>query len=90
MYIPNGHKISTMSVQDFPNCHTMYQHFPIQGPPKFTQIGIFGLEINHPATVVDLPCLESKRRPWTEVRLSGTRHSGEGSGTCSGSDPATI
>jgi hypothetical protein len=38
VYILNGHKI--------------YQHFPFQGPPKFTKIGIFGLKINHLATLV--------------------------------------
>jgi hypothetical protein len=26
-------------------------HFPLQGPPKFTQIGIFGFETNHPASL---------------------------------------
>jgi hypothetical protein len=31
----------------------MYQHFPFQGPPKFTQIGIFGLKINHLATLAE-------------------------------------
>jgi hypothetical protein len=25
-----------------PNCHKTYQHFPIERPPKFTQIGILG------------------------------------------------
>jgi hypothetical protein len=30
----------------------MYQHFPFQGPPKFTQIGIFGLKTNHLATLL--------------------------------------
>jgi hypothetical protein len=30
----------------------MNQHFPFQGPPKFTNIGIFGLKINHLATLV--------------------------------------
>jgi hypothetical protein len=30
----------------------MYQHFPLQGPPKFTQIRIFGLKINHLATLM--------------------------------------
>jgi hypothetical protein len=29
----------------------MHQHFPFQGPPKFTQIWIFGLKINHLATL---------------------------------------
>jgi hypothetical protein len=27
-------------------------HFPILGPPKFTQVGIFGLQINHLATLL--------------------------------------
>jgi hypothetical protein len=28
-----------------------YQHLPLPDPPKFTQIGIFGLKINHLATL---------------------------------------
>jgi hypothetical protein len=32
--------------------HRKYQHFPYQGPPKYTQIGICGLKINHLATLV--------------------------------------
>jgi hypothetical protein len=35
--IPNGHKIN--------------QQFPLQDPPKFTQIGIFGLKTNHLAAL---------------------------------------
>jgi hypothetical protein len=34
-----------------PNIHKIYQHLPLQDPPKFTQIGIFGLKINHLATL---------------------------------------
>jgi hypothetical protein len=34
------------------NGHKIYQHFPSQGPPNLTQIGIFGLKINHLATLV--------------------------------------
>jgi hypothetical protein len=34
-----------------PNFHKIYQHFPILGLQKFTQIGIFGLKINHLATL---------------------------------------
>jgi hypothetical protein len=30
----------------------MYQHFPIYVPSKLTQIGIFGLKINHLATLI--------------------------------------
>jgi hypothetical protein len=29
---------------NIPNCHKIYQHFPILGPLKFTQIGIFLFE----------------------------------------------
>jgi hypothetical protein len=31
--------------------HKIYEHFPLQGPPKYTQIGIFGHKINHLATL---------------------------------------
>jgi hypothetical protein len=33
-----------------PDRHKIYQHLPSQHPPKFTQIGIFGLKTNHLAT----------------------------------------
>jgi hypothetical protein len=33
-----------------PNGRKIYQDFPLQGPQKFTQIGIFGLKTNHLAT----------------------------------------
>jgi hypothetical protein len=29
----------------------MYQHLPLQDPPKFTQIWIFGLKTDHLATL---------------------------------------
>jgi hypothetical protein len=48
--VPNGHKISRMSL-NIPNGHIMYQYFPILGPQKFSQIGIFGLKTNHLATL---------------------------------------
>jgi hypothetical protein len=35
-----------------PNGHKLNQHFPLQDPPKFTQIGIFGLRTNHLASLV--------------------------------------
>jgi hypothetical protein len=38
--------------QNRPNGHKIYQHFPLQYPPKFTQIGIFGLKTNHLASLV--------------------------------------
>jgi hypothetical protein len=37
--------------QNIPNGHKTYQHLPVQDPPKFTPIGIFGLRANHPATL---------------------------------------
>jgi hypothetical protein len=38
--IQNGHKICT------------YQYVPLQGSPKFTQIGSFGLKLYHLATLL--------------------------------------
>jgi hypothetical protein len=35
-----------------PNGHTIYQPFHFRGPPKFTQIGIFGLKKYHLATLL--------------------------------------
>jgi hypothetical protein len=35
-----------------PSVHKIYQHLPLQDPPKFTQIWIFGLKTNHLATLV--------------------------------------
>jgi hypothetical protein len=42
--MPNGRK-------NFPNGRKIYQHLPLQDPPKFIQIWIFGLKINHLATL---------------------------------------
>jgi hypothetical protein len=47
----NGHTLYQMAV-NIPNGHYIWQHFPFQGPPNFTQIVIFGLKINHLATLV--------------------------------------
>jgi hypothetical protein len=63
--IPKRGKIYQMTIkytklsQNIPNCckihipdgHKMYQHHPLPEPPKCTQIGIFGLKINHLATL---------------------------------------
>jgi hypothetical protein len=43
--IPNGRKIFQMVIK------YLHQHFPFQGPPKFTQIWIFGSKTNHLATL---------------------------------------
>jgi hypothetical protein len=51
--VPNDHKPCQKAVNYtkwpyvIPNGHKIYQHFPIEGPPKFTKIGIFGLKTNH-------------------------------------------
>jgi hypothetical protein len=42
----NGNKI--------PNDHELHQDFPCQGPPKYSQIGIFGLKIYHLATLLSV------------------------------------
>jgi hypothetical protein len=39
------------NIQNRPNSYTIYQHLPLQDPPKFTEIGIFGLKIYHLATL---------------------------------------
>jgi hypothetical protein len=55
--IPNVHKIYAVNEQkDISNGHKLnghikYQHYPLQDPPKYTQIGIFGMQIYHLATL---------------------------------------
>jgi hypothetical protein len=36
-----------------PNDHKIYQHLPLKESPKLTQIGIFGLKINHLANLCE-------------------------------------
>jgi hypothetical protein len=56
--IPNHHKIYQIDrkrikwIENLPNGHKIYQHLPLQHPPTFTQIGIFGLKTNHLAALV--------------------------------------
>jgi hypothetical protein len=48
----------------------MYQHLPLQEPPKFTQIGIFGLKINHLATLTWRQSLRKRIavvKTWSEL-----------------------
>jgi hypothetical protein len=48
--IPNNHKIYQIATkytklpQNRPKGYKIYQQLPLQDPPKFTQIGIFGSE----------------------------------------------
>jgi hypothetical protein len=44
--------------------HKIFQHFPLQGLPKFSQIGILGLKINHLATL-HFTEMETLPRPLT-------------------------
>jgi hypothetical protein len=53
IYTPNGHNIFPMAVKR-PNGLKIYRHFPLQGPSKFTQIGILGLKKNHLASLVTM------------------------------------
>jgi hypothetical protein len=56
--IPNYHKLYQMSIKynkrplNGPSVHKIYHHLPLQDPPKFTQIWIFGLKTNHLANLV--------------------------------------
>jgi hypothetical protein len=54
----NGCKMDQMSIK-------IYQHLPLQDPPKITQILIFGLKMYRLAT----------RVVWRQVRLKGMTHS---------------
>jgi hypothetical protein len=49
--MPIGHKSYHMAVKYSKWSINILQHFPFQGPPNFTQIGIFGLKINNLATL---------------------------------------
>jgi hypothetical protein len=50
--LPNCHKIYQIAVIYIPNEHKMYQHFPFQGPLKFTQIRFFDFKIYHLETLL--------------------------------------
>jgi hypothetical protein len=48
---PNVNKIYRMALNG-PNVQKIHQHLPLQDPQKCTQITIFGLKINHLATLL--------------------------------------
>jgi hypothetical protein len=50
-YIPNGHKIYQFAVKK-QMVRNLYQQLQLHEPPKFTQIGIFGLKQCHLATLL--------------------------------------
>jgi hypothetical protein len=47
---PKGHKIYLFDT-NIPNGNNIYQQFPLEGPPKFSQIDILGLKIFHLASL---------------------------------------
>jgi hypothetical protein len=55
--IPNYYKLYQMSIKynkrplNWPSVHKIYQQLPLQDPPRFTQIWIFGLKTNHLAAL---------------------------------------
>jgi hypothetical protein len=57
--IPNNHRLYHTAIyytkwsNIIPNGRKIYQHFPFQGPPEYTQSGNFGLKINHLATLME-------------------------------------
>jgi hypothetical protein len=58
---PNGHKLyqtvincAKLIIQNVPNDHKIYKHFPFKGHPKYTRIGMFGIEINNLASLIIL------------------------------------
>jgi hypothetical protein len=53
--LPNGHKIYQYGRNIFQmDVGRIYQPSPFQGPPKFTQVGIFGLETYNLAALSDI------------------------------------
>jgi hypothetical protein len=62
----NGGKYTKLPLHILPNGHRVYQPFSFRGPPKFTQIGIFGLKIYHLATLT----LSGTLWPLFDLRLS--------------------
>jgi hypothetical protein len=67
--LPNSHKLYQMSIKynkrpwNGPSVHEIYQHLPLQDPPKLTQIWIFGLKTNHLATLAPTRCYVSLSVP---------------------------
>jgi hypothetical protein len=64
--IPNYRELYQMSIEynkrphNGPSVHKIYQHLPLQDPPKFSQIWIFGSKTNHLATLHLRPGLPPK------------------------------
>jgi hypothetical protein len=65
--VPNDHTLYQTAIkytkwpQNIPNGHKLYQHFTSLGTLKYTQIWIFGLKINHLATLASRKAVEKVR-----------------------------
>jgi hypothetical protein len=55
----------------WPQQQQQYQHFPILGPLKFTQIGIFGSTRNHLATLEERKKEKREKLGWSKVTRLG-------------------
>jgi hypothetical protein len=76
--LQNDQKIYQMAINFFqwpnnrPNLHKIYPHFQLEYPPKFTQIGIFGLKTNHLASLkqscLDLTWYCAGSLAWLQVK----------------------
>jgi hypothetical protein len=51
----------TKWTENIPNGHKIYQHFPFQRPPKYTQNWNFGIKINYLAALVRETLTKLKR-----------------------------
>jgi hypothetical protein len=56
--------------QNISNDHKIYQHFTFPGPPKYTQIGIFGIKNTIWQHCFKLRIVENAEkffRPWVKI-----------------------
>jgi hypothetical protein len=64
-------------LSNIPNGHKIYHQFAIKGPPKCSQIEIFGLKINHLATLLRRKKIQGNLKP----KSLGKKYSRGNSGT---------
>jgi hypothetical protein len=60
-------------MQNRPKVHQIYLHLPLQDPPKFTNIDIFGLKIYHLATLVLKTVPSSPKFAYVRLLKKGQR-----------------
>jgi hypothetical protein len=65
--IPNYHELYQVAIKynkrpyNGPSVHKINQNLPLQNPPKFPQIWVFGLKTNHLATLMSTIKSERKK-----------------------------